>query len=52
MKRIGVFISEHELDLLKEVDKTCRENYMSRSQFTKYAWRVYIKHLKNTGKIK
>jgi metal-responsive CopG/Arc/MetJ family transcriptional regulator len=46
IKRIAIFISLDELDLLDKVDAMAKENYMSRSRFTKMAWRAYMKFLK------
>jgi metal-responsive CopG/Arc/MetJ family transcriptional regulator len=46
--RVATFInSKAEKKLLKEVDESCKKNYMSRSRFTKIAWRTYLAFLKN-----
>ena len=46
IKRVAIFISPDELDLLDKVDSIAKENCMSRSRFTKMAWRAYMKFLK------
>ena len=46
IKRVAIFISPDELDLLDKVDSIAKENCMSRSIFTKMSWIVYMKFLK------
>lgn len=47
MKRISIYINdEQEKKLLEEVDAMAKENYMTRSRFTKMSWLVYIKYLR------